>query len=143
VKYLKGNDFLLLAPKPMDSWFWKSILQSHDILKLGARRWARPGAVIDLWNDPWIPSLASFRPRPRDSASASVVWSELFSASGGWNSFLIRQLFDEDSTRAILKVPLTTNFRNDKVWFWALSASGDFTVKSLYQAIHTKSPLPE
>ncbi|PON85146.1 hypothetical protein TorRG33x02_189900 [Trema orientale] len=61
-KYLQGNDFTLVESKKSDSWIWKVILRTRPLLNLGACRTVWPGAVIDVWTDPWIPSIKGFRP---------------------------------------------------------------------------------
>ncbi|PON85597.1 hypothetical protein TorRG33x02_185990 [Trema orientale] len=144
-KYLRGNDFELVEAGKKDSWLWKAVLRSRDLLKLGACRWVQRGGVLDVWDDPWIPTIVGFKPRPRDPAltSQSVGIKDLITNSGGWNLSVLNQLFDDETTRAILKMPVSTSQANGTKWMLALSASGTFTVKSLYQnMIFTGSSRP-
>lgn len=117
---------------------WKAILKRRDILSLGAFLQPYHGAIIDIWNDPWFPSLPRFRPRPRVTRTyVNVLWiNELTTESGEWNRQLIQHLFEPASVRAILKIPVVPIYDDgSKKWLWALSSSGSFTVKSMYQAI--------
>ncbi|PON68380.1 hypothetical protein TorRG33x02_262320 [Trema orientale] len=65
VKYLRGRDFLLIEPSRGDSWIWRAILRSRDRLKIRACLQPYREAVIEVWQDPWVPTLPDFRPRPR------------------------------------------------------------------------------
>lgn len=99
-----------------------------------------PGAVIDVWTDPWIPSIKGFRPRPHTSGvfPPSLLMKDLLTLSGQWNRQLVRYYFDDASANAIFKIPIYPRVIERK-WFWALSISGSFPIRSLYQEfIHSR-----
>ena len=70
-KVLKNKYFpntTLMKPKvsPMASFAWKSILSVRDLLDKGIRKVVGNGIHIDIWDDPWIPTLPRYRVIPRE-----------------------------------------------------------------------------
>jgi hypothetical protein len=64
-KYLNfSQNFLNVAPKPLDAWLWKGLLNSRSIVEKGACFAISMGSNINVWSDPWIPNLESFKPCP-------------------------------------------------------------------------------
>ncbi|PON86772.1 hypothetical protein TorRG33x02_174210 [Trema orientale] len=45
-----------------------------------------------------------------------VIFEELFTASGSWNRILLNQLFDDVTSRAILKIPVLAEQGNGAKW---------------------------
>ncbi|GMN63197.1 hypothetical protein TIFTF001_032276, partial [Ficus carica] len=50
--------------------------------------------TVDVWEDPWNPSLEGYKPFPLDSLSKQMVFfvRDLFSTSGGWDVVKLRAL---------------------------------------------------
>lgn len=67
-KYLHHQSFWDIAPSSQSSWLWKSILSSRPILQQGVCHLTRNGSHTRIWCDPWIPSLPSFKPIPKDAS---------------------------------------------------------------------------
>jgi hypothetical protein len=49
------------------SWLWKGILKCRAVVQKGACWAASIGTFINIWNDPWIPTLPNFKPIPHPS----------------------------------------------------------------------------
>lgn len=52
--------------------------------------------------------------------------------SRAWNEQLVRALFDKEVATSVLGVPIIASVKDDKL-IWALSNSGELTVRSAYQ----------
>ena len=79
-----------------DSWLWKNIVNVKDVVVNGACKRIGCGSTVDVWEDPWIPSLEGYKPFPLDSLSKQMVFfvRDLFSTSGGWDAVKLRAVFD-------------------------------------------------
>ncbi|POO03837.1 hypothetical protein TorRG33x02_001410 [Trema orientale] len=65
-----------------------------------------------------------------------VRWADLITSSGGWDVEMVRSLFDSESAKAVLRIPINRVMeRGDANWFWAITSTGTFSVKSLYQVL--------
>ncbi|XP_060969906.1 uncharacterized mitochondrial protein AtMg00310-like [Cannabis sativa] len=51
-KYLRGKPFLECSFKSSDSWFWKNVAESKDILKKGVCKKISDGKETNIWTDP-------------------------------------------------------------------------------------------
>lgn len=75
--------------------------------------------------DPWVSGIQDNRPIPRDSSvdlSSSVYVSSLICQnSRPWDREMICVLFDENSTRAILKLSLPHKGRTSIIFFVPIS----------------------
>lgn len=112
------------------TWVWKGILKSREVLEKGACWVMKNGGAHNLWCDPWIPSLPSFRPYlklnaliPRDlnSVSELIDWSY-----GGWKLDLINECFDESLAHGIFLLSLYPRFRVMRMFFAGLSIQKGF-----------------
>ena len=62
-KYLNfGQNFLNVVSRPLDYWLWKGLLNCRSIVEKGAYLAISMGSNINVWSDPWIPNLESFKP---------------------------------------------------------------------------------
>ncbi|XP_074297766.1 uncharacterized protein LOC141628538 [Silene latifolia] len=57
--------------------------------------------------------------------------------NGGWNQDLINMLFDDESSKRILAIPLRINDGKDEI-IWPFSSTGLYTVKSGYGLLFTE-----
>lgn len=117
------------------SWIWKGILKSRDILEQGACWFVHTGSGLNIWCDPWIPSIPHFRPSIRLGVllpgDMNYVSDLIDQQSGRWKELEIRTYFDEPSANAILAIPLDTGAITD-VLTWTLDPKGTFSVKSAF-----------
>lgn len=64
------------------------------------------GMDVDIWNDPWIPTLESFKSTGVGNSNPDFKRvGDLFHAnSRGWNFELLTALFDQQTIHAITKI---------------------------------------
>lgn len=114
-KYLIRINFLEATKKPTDSLFWKSLLQIKDFVKTGCCFRFNNGSSINVWSDPWIPTLSNFIPKPK----LDNVWRDQDMTASEftleeprkWNTILLQALFTEETVQETQKIPLSgTNF---------------------------------
>ncbi|XP_008391158.1 uncharacterized protein [Malus domestica] len=60
-KYFPSVTFLEASVKADASYFWKNIYATQNIISLGSSRQVSSGALLKIWEDPWIPLPARFR----------------------------------------------------------------------------------
>ena len=95
------------------------------------------GASIDVWQDPWVPWVQGFIPKPKDSSSSMpppppIKVSQLVDLNiHCWKSQIIHQLFKPIAARATLSILIPTSPKQDKL-MWVSESKGSFTVKSAY-----------
>lgn len=61
-KYLKGRNLLNATAKPSAAAIWKGIINSIHLLRKGFCFHINFGSSVNIWHDPWIPSLQGFIP---------------------------------------------------------------------------------
>ncbi|XP_048331278.2 serine decarboxylase isoform X1 [Ziziphus jujuba] len=59
-RYWKGRCFFSLFPRQNNSWGWKNILATRDLLKKNCCFKIGDGSTVDIWSDPWIPWKEGF-----------------------------------------------------------------------------------
>ncbi|XP_060965675.1 uncharacterized protein LOC133034580 [Cannabis sativa] len=141
-KYLKGKSFLDCVPKASDSWFWKNVTKSRDVIRKGACKRVVDGQDTNIWLDPWIAHLKGFTPQPSGRVvSRETKVAELLLQNGGWNFQKLHQLFNQETISAILSECVPTGRGKDS-WVWTLESNGRFTCKSAYlaQTVDSSSP---
>jgi hypothetical protein len=91
------------------------------------------GTSINIWEDPWIPSLENFSPSLANGTSQSPFWVVDLMTDDRlhWNINKLNNLFDPPTVQAILKIHLSTSHSQDKI-IWAPNRSGIFSMKSAY-----------
>uniref|UniRef100_A0A803NHF6 Reverse transcriptase domain-containing protein n=1 Tax=Cannabis sativa TaxID=3483 RepID=A0A803NHF6_CANSA len=103
-KYLRGKEFLNCASKSSDSWFGKNVIKSRTILEKGACKIVADGRETRIWEDPWIPHLKDFKPKPRTSNTGVHTFvADLISSDGRWDVHKHNSLFDRVTVLAILR----------------------------------------
>ncbi|KAL4353692.1 hypothetical protein GQ457_06G031150 [Hibiscus cannabinus] len=140
------------------SWIWNGVMKSFGkddqfgtclrnnfIVQLG------DGKSINFWNDSWVCEVPLRFKFPRIFAicqNKSGVVAEFGSKANGewvWNIPLRRQLFDWEieiwnSLLALLQGCRLNNFDHD--WLsWGGSGSGEFSIKSVTNILHSSLPL--
>lgn len=87
-KYLHWINFLTVLASPSDSWLWKGILKFWSIIQEGACCSVSSDRHINIWQDPWIPSILGFKPSPNfslHSLSNLIVFDLITFPVRGWN----------------------------------------------------------
>ncbi|KAL0406460.1 UNVERIFIED_CONTAM: putative mitochondrial protein [Sesamum latifolium] len=101
------------------SFTWRSIFSAMDIFKAGCRWRVGSGSTIKVWNDPWLPRPACFKPiTPLILHLASLKVSDLILQDTiDWNSELVSSLLWPEDRDVILGIPLSKAGCNDTlVW---------------------------
>lgn len=62
-KYLRGKSFLHDDISFNScSWIWIDIIKSRELILKGANFNINPSSNLQIWKDPWIPSITGFKP---------------------------------------------------------------------------------
>jgi hypothetical protein len=88
-----------------------------------------------VWEEPWIPDVPSFKPRPRspdDSHQCITVAQLMVQDKSNWDDLTLRNLFYETTIAAIHNILRWSMGHKDK-WIWLYSNSGTVIVKSAYK----------
>ncbi|XP_030923475.1 uncharacterized protein LOC115950411 [Quercus lobata] len=113
---------------------WKAIEKAKVIILQGACYLIGGGSSVSVWEDPWVPWIQGFSPKPREVAFSQIpmLVSQLINNElRYWNASLVNEIFDPESARAILSISLPFQPCPDKL-IWVLDSKGKFTVKSAY-----------
>ncbi|KAL5547561.1 hypothetical protein UlMin_002792 [Ulmus minor] len=109
---------------------WKKLCSHKANGGMGFRN-LRSGQDTYIYHDRWLPRAGVFKvSSPRVLGKFDKV-SSLITASGSWDSSLIRESFHEDEAEAILSLPLPRRTTSDTL-LWHYDKSGHYTVRSGY-----------
>ncbi|KAL5543298.1 hypothetical protein UlMin_011008 [Ulmus minor] len=129
--YFHRSSFLQVKVNSSSSFIWRSILWGRELYKQGLRRKIGSGQDTYIYHDCWLPRAGVFKiSSPRVLGKFDKV-SSLITASGSWDSSLIRESFHEDEAEAILSLPLPKRTTPDTLR-WHYDKSGHYTVRSGY-----------
>ncbi|KAL5556985.1 hypothetical protein UlMin_039221 [Ulmus minor] len=107
----------------------------------GSRRKIGSGEDTFIYHDGWLPRDGVFKiSSPRVLGELDKV-SSLITASGSWDSNLIRASFHPDEAEAILSLPLPRRNIPDSL-LWHYDKSGHYTVRSGYWLATTSKSVP-
>ena len=118
------------------SYAWKSILQSHHVIDVGAVWRIGDGLSVQIREAKWIPSLpaAGIISPPIVLPPTSTVSSLIDTNSHSWKVDLIRHEFLPHGANMILGIPLSDRIIPDKL-VWFPSTNGSYTTRSAYRLI--------
>ena len=147
-KYKVGRNWLSANPIKGASWCWKSLEGVKHLLKTGACRLVGSSRDILVWEDPWIPNLPNFVPKPRQELEwiPSMTVSQLLNPSKlGWDFNTLNLWFDDTTILAINNISYKQGLNEDR-WIWTKTNNGELSVKSIYKESfededHTESRL--
>ncbi|KAL5552091.1 hypothetical protein UlMin_002267 [Ulmus minor] len=129
--YFQKSSFLQVKVNSSSSFIWRSILWGRELYKQGLRCKIGSGQNTYVYHDCWLPRDGVFKiSSPRVLGKFDKV-SSLITASGSWDSSLIRNSFHEDEAEAILSLPLPRRSTPDTL-LWHYDKSGHYTVRSGY-----------
>lgn len=116
-------------------------MQSRGLLAKGACWFVNKGQQLNLWCDPWIPTLPNFRPRLKENVllprGIDHVSDLIDNTTGFWKVGVIRSYFEPQSAAAILALPLRPN-NGDDVLKWTPYPKGLFSVKSAVRCVQSR-----
>lgn len=116
-----------------DSWSWKNICKSRELIQKGACRLIGDGKSTIIWEHPWVPGINGYKTNPRGFPSqGSFLVADFILADGSWDYPKIMATFHPHDATAISRIILPSFPRNDS-WIWVPSATGRFSTKSAYR----------
>ena len=143
--YFPNVSFLEAKKGSNPSWIWTSILAGRNLLEKGVRFNVTSGSNINIWKDPWVPSLDSFKiqslPPAYDQSCPTLVTDLIDLSTGSWSDIKLSSFFSPLEQSAIKIIPVSVSQRPDR-WVWHFSKNGSFSVKSAYsEAVKYFSPV--
>jgi hypothetical protein len=92
------------------------------------------GTNVRIWEDPWIPTGTTRRPRtPRGNTVLSRVSDLIDPYTSTWDAKLVKDIFWAEDVPNILAIPVHVD-REDTV-AWHFDNNGMFSVKSAYHVL--------
>ncbi|KAG2712835.1 hypothetical protein I3760_04G144500, partial [Carya illinoinensis] len=135
-KYLQNSTFWSVSPKPSDSVMWKDILKTKDLLNKGRYFQIFNGQSVNIWIDPWIPSLKNFKPTPiqgMNSIHPSFKVSDIIINNlRSWDIQKMQNLFNQTSLAEVLKILLSPRVQDEDKVVWSLYHNDKYLVKTAY-----------
>lgn len=137
-KYVKNKDIWNLTTPKNCSWGFRSIISCKNIILKGACFVVGSGETIRVWQDPWLPSIPTFRPTPGNNVGIddSLTVDKLIDpSSGSWNLNALSAIFNNETITAILTLSRPSSPLCDKL-IWTKDKQGYFTSKSTYWVLN-------
>ncbi|KAL6227535.1 hypothetical protein ACLB2K_001492 [Fragaria x ananassa] len=108
-------------------------MRGKELLQQGLRFQVGNGENIHSWDDPWLPLPYTFKPfsLPMHGSEGMRVCELIEEGTGGWNEWLLEELFTPMESEIILKIPLSLNGGEDRL-VWHFDNKGCYNVKSGY-----------
>ncbi|XP_060959435.1 uncharacterized protein LOC133030647 [Cannabis sativa] len=131
-KYMRGRKFFDCTIRSSDSWFWRNVVRTKEILKKGACKLIADGRDTSIWNDPWITHGCTLFPKPNHNPRGEPEFvAELLLPDGNWDTVKLDDLFDRETVGSILKGG-KPNCQGKDRWVWTRDPKGVFSTKSAY-----------
>lgn len=130
-KYFPKSSFMEVKVSPLASYTWKSILCARKLLGKGVPKVVGNGQSIDLWCDPWIPTLPMFRVIQTTPPSEAPRRVADVMVEGRWKTDELRRWLSSCKIKELLKIPIPLHPGEDK-WSWYPTKHGEFSVRSAY-----------
>ncbi|XP_057247591.1 uncharacterized protein LOC130589950 [Beta vulgaris subsp. vulgaris] len=130
-KYFPNTTLMKVKVSPMASFTWKSILSARDLLDKGIRKVVGNGLHIDIWDDPWVPTLPRYRVIPQERRDNRPQMVNEFIGERGWQKGELERWLSKWEVDEIMRIPLPIRHCEDK-WCWSHTKNGEFSVRSAY-----------
>ncbi|KAL0307389.1 UNVERIFIED_CONTAM: hypothetical protein Scaly_2984100 [Sesamum calycinum] len=126
------------------SWVWQDIVKCAKVLQFGACFSVSVGSALRIWEDPWIPTLPSFKPLRPPVLTHS--WPMLVRDLIDHNTYqsnleVLSEMFTNPTIKEIKKIQIPVHVEPSRP-FWAPSKSGKFSVKTVFRAIQLSELTP-
>ena len=89
---------------------------------------------VSIWNDPWVPWIQGFIPKPKSklTVQSPLIEAQLISHDcHKWNTRIVQANFEPVLAQAILSIPLPVRAKPDRL-IWSPNPKGNFSVHSLW-----------
>ncbi|KAL0334090.1 UNVERIFIED_CONTAM: hypothetical protein Sangu_1565200 [Sesamum angustifolium] len=119
------------------SWTWQDVIKCVKIIKAGICFNVSTHTAINIWEDPWIPSIQDFTPKSLNNLNPEwlILVRDLIDQSANqWNLELLNQMFSTEVVHEIRKIQIPAEVEPSKP-LWGPSKSGKFTIKSAFKTI--------
>ncbi|KAA3474875.1 reverse transcriptase [Gossypium australe] len=117
------------------SFTWHSICSARELIENGLLWRVGNGCDINIWNDPWLPRKENSRVLLQRILPNWTIVNQLISCETfTWNAELLFNIFDVDTTKRILSIPIVEG-RSKDLRVWKYEGSGEYTVKSGYRVL--------
>lgn len=136
-KYKVSNSWLSVEPRKASSPTWRAIEAAKKLVVKGACFMSGDGMSIDVWTDPWVPSIDNFKPHPRveEYNQIAIKASDLIDQpTRTWIRSLVNEIFTSDDANAILTIPIPFTPKQDRL-IWLPNSKGRFSIN-----LFTRSP---
>ncbi|KAL5780225.1 hypothetical protein ACOSQ2_010962 [Xanthoceras sorbifolium] len=129
--YFPRTSFLRAKAPASASLMWRSILWGRALIEKGSRWRVGSGSSVSILQDRWLPRPSSFKVIASCSLAGDSMVASLKSASGAWNTDLVRSSFAPIDADCILSLPTSVRSCPDKL-MWHHTKDGKYSVKSGY-----------
>lgn len=132
-RYFPFDDVLNSKKGSNPSYAWRSIHNSLDVIRKGTRWWVGNGWKIHIWEDEWLPTPSTYKVISpiKEFVDFPMVSSLINEDTHWWKVNVIHSLFLPFEAEAILRIPLSFNFPEDKL-IWTRNKKATFIVKNAY-----------
>ena len=117
-KYTVKEDWLRAEPRKSTSPTWRAIEKAKKLIEKGACFLLGDGKSINVWDDPWVPWIEGFRPKPRidDFLQLLIKAHNLLDhTSKAWDGDIMIEIFSSKAAQAILTIPIPNTPRQDRL----------------------------
>ncbi|KAM6591439.1 hypothetical protein CsatA_014044 [Cannabis sativa] len=135
-RYYSHGSFLTASLGPNPSFIWKSIFETQELIKKGARRVVGPGTSISIQFDPWLEDTS--HPWVTTIANGMEQWKVnnlMVPGERCWDLEVISDIFNDRDKELILKTNIVQESTID-TWYWSLDLQGFYTVREAYHLLH-------
>ncbi|XP_048613591.1 uncharacterized protein LOC125587367 [Brassica napus] len=132
-RYFEERDFNSATLGTIPSFGWRSLLFGKELLDKGLKWMIGNGEDTLVWVSPWLDDGIRMKSPLMKNIFVDLdlkVSALIEQHSGAWNLLLLNQLFYPQDVELILKMKITQDSKDFKVW--KFNVSGAYTTKSGY-----------
>lgn len=136
---LKGRSFWMVKMPSNPSWVWRKLLNLRPLVQPYIKTIVGNGLTTSLWYDNWHPlgqRAQKFGPRIIYDSGLTIDSTVSSILQGSQWAFPITQSIELNEVRSNLPNLLNSNSLSDDRYVWTLTASGQFTISSLWDRTH-------
>ena len=129
-RYFPFGDILNAKLGNSQSYSWRSIHSSLNVIRMGTRWRVGNGKLIHIWDDKWLSTPSTYKviSPPNGIPQFLMVSSLINPMTKWWDVDLIRSTFLPFEVETILKISLSRTLPEDKI-IWIGNRSGEFSIR--------------